>query len=244
MFVVMAKTKTNSEWNVLPHGPIEKLTENLWWVQGSLKGMSLKRVMVIVRLDDGRLVIHNGIALEEAAMKEIEAFGTPAFLVVPNAGHRLDAPAYKRRYPSLTVVAPKGAREKVSQVVGVDLTYEQFPQDETLRFETLRGIDEAEGAMIVRSKDGVSVVLNDAVFNMDKKRDALGWFFTTLLGSAPGPRVSRFAKLVYIKDKAEFRSELLRFAELPELERVIVSHEKIAHGPAAAAALRAAATFV
>jgi hypothetical protein len=242
MLRVMAKT--NSEWNVLPHGPIEKLAENLWWVQGSLKGMSLKRVMVIVRLNDGRLVIHNGIALEEGAMKEIEAFGTPAYLVVPNPGHRLDAPAYKRRYPSLTVVAPKGAREKVSEVVGVDLTYEQFPDDETVRFETLRGIGETEGAMIVRSKDGVSVVLNDAVFNMDKKHDPLGWFFTTLLGSAPGPRVSRLAKLLFIKDKAAFRAELLRFAELPELERVIVAHEKVAHGPAAAAALRAAATYV
>src|SRR5688572_10324494 len=145
--------KPSSEWNVLPHGPIEKLSENLWWVQGSLKGMSLKRVMVIVRLTDGRLVIHNGIALEEAVMLEIESFGTPAFLVVPNPGHRLDAPAYKRRYPSLTVVAPKGARERVSEVVGVDLTYEQFPEDETVRFETLRGIGELEGAMIVRSKD-------------------------------------------------------------------------------------------
>jgi len=229
---------------VLPHGPIEKLSENLWWVQGSLKGMSLKRVMVIVRLNDGRLVIHSGIALEEAAMLEVEAFGTLAFLVVPNAGHRLDAPAYKRRYPTLTVVTPRGAREKVSEVVGVDLTYEQFPSDETVRFETLHGIGENEGAMIVRSKDGVSVVLNDAVFNMDKKRDALGWFFTTLLGSAPGPRVSHLGKLLYIKDKSALRAELLRLAELPELERVIVAHEKVAHGPAAAAALRTAATYV
>ena len=236
--------KMNDEWNVLPHGPIEKLTENLWWVQGSLKGMSLKRVMVIVRLTDGRLVIHNGIALDEAKMKAIEAFGMPAFLVVPNQGHRLDAPAYKRRYPSLTVVAPKGAREKVAEMIGVDLTYEQFPEDETVQFETLHGIGEAEGAMIVRSRDGVSVVLNDAVFNMDKKKDPLGWFFTTLLGSAPGPRVSRLAKLLYIKDKAAFRADLLRFAELPELERVIVAHEKVAHGRAAAAALRTAATFV
>jgi hypothetical protein len=236
--------KAHSEWTVLPHGPIEKLSENLWWVQGSLKGMSLKRVMVIARLNDGRLVIHNGIALEEAAMAEIEAFGKPAFLVVPNQGHRLDAPAYKRRYPSLTVIAPKGAREKVEQVVGVDLTYEQFPKDETVRFETLRGVGDAEGAMIVRSSDGVTVVLNDAVFNMDTKRDPLGWFFTTLLGSAPGPRVSRLAKLVYIKDAGALRAELLRFAELPELKRVIVAHEKIAHGAEAPAALRTAATYL
>jgi hypothetical protein len=236
--------KAFSEWKVLPHGPIEKLAENLWWVQGSLPGMSLKRVMVIARMNDGRLVVHNGIALEEAAMKEIEAFGKPAFLVVPNGGHRLDAPAYKKRYPELKVVTPKGSRERVEQVLAVDLTFEEFPSDETVRFETLRGVAEAEGAMIVKSSDGTTVVLNDAMFNMDKKRDPLGWFFTTLLGSAPGPRVSRLAKLVYIKDAGALRAELLRFAELPELERVIVAHEKVASGAAAAASLRTAATYL
>src|SRR5882757_7923482 len=91
--------KANTDWNVKWHGPIERLAENLWWVQGAIPNMSLKRTMVIVRLSDGRLVIHNGIALGAEAMEEIERWGRPAFLLVPNGIHRLDAPAYKRRYP-------------------------------------------------------------------------------------------------------------------------------------------------
>jgi hypothetical protein len=83
--------------------------------------------------------------------------------------------------------------------------------------------------------------LNDVVFNMDRKRDPLGFFFTTLLGSAPGPRVSRLAKLMFIKDKRALRDYLLKLAETPELTRLIVAHEKVAHGPNAAAALRKAA---
>jgi hypothetical protein len=82
------------------------------------------------------------------------------------------------------------------------------------------------------------------MFNMDRKRDPLGWFFTTVLGSAPGPRVSRLAKLALIKDPPALRSDLLRFAELPALERVIVAHEKVASGADAAAALRTAATYL
>ena len=92
--------KTNTEWKVLRHGPIERLANNLWWVQGTLPGMSLKRAMVIAKMSDSRLVIHNGIALEKAAMHEIERWGQPAFLIVPNGGHRLDAAGYKARYPS------------------------------------------------------------------------------------------------------------------------------------------------
>jgi hypothetical protein len=115
--------KSPAQWKVLPHGPIEKLSDNIWWVQGSLPGMSLKRVMTLVRVRDGRLVVHNGIALAEDAMQRIEAWGTPAFLAVPSGWHRLDAAAYKQRYPSLRVFVPKGARGRVEQVVTVDGTY-------------------------------------------------------------------------------------------------------------------------
>lgn len=242
MFSGMTKVKMHTEWTVLPHGPIEELAENLWRVQGSLPGMSLKRTMTVTRLTADRLLIHGAIALRDAEMKRIEDWGVPTFLVVPNGGHRLDAPAFKKRYPHLRVVAPRGSRTRIEAAVAVDLLYDEFPPDETVRFEPLHGIDDTEGAMIVRSRDGVTVVLNDAVYNMDRKRDLLGLFFTTVLGSAPGPRVSRLAKLVYVKDKRAFRSDLERLARTPDLKRLVVSHEKVAHGPAAAEALRQAAT--
>jgi hypothetical protein len=236
--------KANKEWTVRAHEPLQKLAENLWWVRGSLPGMSLKRVMAIGRLPDGGLVIHNGIALEEAAMREIEAWGTPRYLVVPNGGHRLDAPAYKQRYPALSVLAPKGSRARVEEVVAVDGSYEDFPANETVWFQTLAGVAEAEGVMFVRSADGVTVVLNDAVFNMDRKRDPLGFLFTTLLGSAPGPRVSRLAKLLFIKDRKALRADLERLALMPDLTRLIVAHEKVATGREAAEALQRAATYL
>lgn len=236
--------KANGDWKVLWHGPIEKLAENIWWVQGAIPKMSLKRTMVVVRLSDGRLVIHNGIALEPAAMAEIERWGRPAFLLVPNGYHRLDAPAFKKRYPELQVLCPRGSRERVAQVVHVDGTYDDFPPDETVRLETLKGCAGIEGAMIVRSADGQTVVLNDAMFNMDTKRDPLGFLFTTLMGSAPGPRVSRLAKLALIKDKPTMREEFERYAELPDLVRVIVAHEKVATGPAARESLQGAMQYL
>jgi hypothetical protein len=236
--------KASSEWKVLSHEPVVKLADNLLWVRGSLPGMSLKRVMVVVRLAGEQLLIHNGIALDEASMSEIERFGTPAFLIVPSGSHRLDALAYKKRYPAMRVLAPSGAREKVEHLVPVDGTYEDFPASSVASFQRLNGVNDTEGALIVRSADGVSVVLNDCMFNMDTKRDPLGWFFTTVLGSAPGPRVSRLAKLAIIKDKKALRADFERLAALPDLTRVIVAHEKIASGPEARAALLEAATYL
>ncbi|HKO48841.1 MAG TPA: hypothetical protein VJV79_14010 [Polyangiaceae bacterium] len=236
--------KALGEWKVRAHGPLLTLADNLLWAQGSLPGMSLKRCMVVVRLNDARLVIHNGVALDPAQMAKLEQFGSPAFLIVPNGGHRLDAPAYKQRYPALRVFTPKGSRERVQQVVQVDGVYEEFPHDDTLRLETLNGVGESEGSLIVQSSDGVSVILNDCMFNMDRKRDPLGFLFTTVLGSAPGPRVSRLAKMVFIKDNKALRADFERYAELPNLVRVIVAHEKVASGAQARAALLQAAEYL
>lgn len=236
--------KAFRKWKVLQHGPVERLAENLWRVSGSVPGMSLRRTMTVVRLLTGRLVLHNAIALQEDAMKQIESWGKLAYLVVPNGIHRLDAPPYKRRFPGLVVLAPKGSRNKVEEVMTVDATYEDFPADETVRFEPLHGINDVEGAMFVHSPDGVTIVLSDIVFNMDRKRDPLGFFFTTLLGSAPGPRISRLARFTMVKDRAALKEDLLRFAATPRLVRVIVAHEKVASGPDAAAALQAAARYL
>lgn len=240
----MAAKKIGAEWIVRPHGALEKLADNLWWATGSLPGMSLKRVMTVVKRSDGRLVLHSAIAMDEARMKELEALGEPAFLVVPNRGHRLDAPAYKKRYANIRVVAPRGGRAKIEEAVNVDHTYEDFPADDAVRFETLHGVNDEEGAMIVTSPDGATVVLNDVVMNMDRKRDPLGFFFTTVMGSAPGPRVSRLVRLLYVKDQKALRADLERLADTPDLTRFIVAHEKVAHGPDARAALRKAATFL
>jgi hypothetical protein len=231
-------------WTVLAHEPLLTLSDNLLWVRGSLPGMSLKRVMVVVRLADRRLLIHNGIALDDAARAELEAFGTPAFLIVPSGGHRLDAPAYKQRYPALSVFTPKGSRERVEKVVQVDGTYEDFPVNDVVRLESLHGVGDTEGVLIVKSSDGVSVVLNDCMFNMDTKRDVLGFLITTALGSAPGPRVSRLAKMLFIKDKRALRADFERLAALPGLTRVIVAHEKVASGADARAALLQAASYL
>lgn len=236
--------KASAEWKVREHGPLLTLADNLLWAQGSVPGMSLKRTMVVVRLNDGKLVIHNGIALDATQMAELERFGTPAFLIVPNGGHRLDAPAYKRRYPTLRVFTPKGSRPRVEERVAVDGVYEDFPHSDVVRLETLNGVKQAEGAMLVQSGDGVTVVLNDCMFNMDRKRDPLGFFFTTVMGSAPGPRVSRLAKLVFIKDQKALRADFERYAALPNLVRVIVAHEKVASGTDARASLLQAATYL
>jgi len=103
-------------WTVLPHQPIEKLQENLWTVEASLPQGPLRRRMGIARLGDGQLVFFNAIALDDASMKQIEAWGKPAFALTANGFHRLDLGSYKARYPGLRVLAAPAARKRIGQM--------------------------------------------------------------------------------------------------------------------------------
>jgi len=211
-------------WTVLPHDPLEELTENLWRVEGSMSGMPVRRCMIVLRLRDGRLVIHNPIALEEAEMKRIEAWGTPSILVVPNGWHRIDARPFKARYPSLRVVCPEKARAKVEQVVPVDGTFDSFdPASDEVVFRHLPGVKHEEGVMEARSRDGLSLVFNDLIHNNPPFSGLQGLFFGLMTGKDP-PRHHRAVGAMIIHQKKALRDELLRLADTPDLRRVLVAH--------------------
>ena len=92
-------TRPHRQWTVLPHGSVSTIDDTILTVVGELRMplMNLPRRMTIVRLQDSRLVVWSAIALDERGMAAVEAFGRPAFLVVPNAHHRLDAAAWLAR---------------------------------------------------------------------------------------------------------------------------------------------------
>ena len=209
-------------WTVLPHGPIEKLSENLWRVEGTMPDGNTKRVMTIARLKDGRLVIHNAIALEPAMQAEIEAFGTPAAIVVPNGFHRQDAKIYKDRYPAAHVFAPAKARKSVEKIVPVAGDYDAAPKDDTVRLCHLEGCKGSEGVLEVKSSDGVTVVFNDTICNIPKRGGFIGFF----LAPTGRPSVPRFSRWLLVKDKGAFARHVNSWAT-PDLARVIVSHGKM-----------------
>jgi hypothetical protein len=227
-------------WTVLPHKPIEKLEDNLWRVEGRLD--QLRRVMVVVRLADGRLVIWNGIALDEPEMKELEAWGTPAFLIVPNGLHRMDAGVWKQRYPQLTVIAPPASKKKVEEIVAVDRTDADFGDPRvTLSFpECAVG---KEALLQVKHTAGMTVVINDLVMNM-RHGPGFGGFMFKLMGfTGDQPNVPFPTRLLLIKDKPALKTLLGQLAAIPDLKRVIVSHGDVIEGNAGEGLRQATQSF-
>lgn len=230
----MAKCFTS--WTVLPHEPIEKHAENLWSVSGKMPGGNQRR-MTVARRADGKLVIHNAIALDDAEMKELEAFGEPAYLIVPNAFHRMDSVIYKQRYPKLNVLCPQTARKKVSEVVEVAGHMDEMPKDAQVEVFHLRGMKEREGAMRVKSNGGAGLVFNDTLLNLEPTGGVGGFF----MGPTGTLSVPRFTRWMMLKDSGALKDHLNELASTAGLSHLVPGHGAVIAQDAATQMQQAAA---
>lgn len=212
------------KWEVRPHGPLVEIDHKILTVTGELHmPMEFQRRMTIVRLDEARLVVFSAISLDEAEMCALEVYGRPDFLVVPNAHHRLDASAWKERYPWIEVIAPAGAREAVERKVHVDTSDPDF-EDPDVEFIAVDGTNAQEAALLVHSTDGTTLVLNDLVGNLRDESGIGGWLLRRMRFAGDEPHIPMPVKVSLVADKAKLRAQLLRWAALPLLTRILVSH--------------------
>jgi hypothetical protein len=209
------------EWTVLPHGKMTRINERILAVVGELKMplMALPRRMTAARLRSGDLVIFSAIALREPEMAELEAFGRPAFLVVPSLRHRLDAPSYVRRYPDLRVVAPRAGAEKIGEVVRVDTSTPDFG-DPTVRYVEVAG----DSVLEIESDDGLTIVVNDLIGDIHDEHGLGGWLLKVMGFAGDDPQVPAPVRLLLGKHKSEVAGRFLRWADREDLKRIIVSH--------------------
>jgi hypothetical protein len=185
--------------------------------------MSLPRRMTVVRLNGSRLIVFSAIALNEDEMTKLEAYGRPVFLIVPSDKHRLDAKPWKNRYPAMQVIAPEGARAKVEDVVPVDTVAPQF-DDPNVQFVTVPGTRGHEAALVVRTANGTTLVLNDLIGNIRSEPGSRSWLLQLAGFAGKEAQIPRVVKMVMIKDANDLRAQLMQWAEIGSLKRILVSH--------------------
>jgi hypothetical protein len=221
--------KPHSEWTVLPHGKLKRLEHNLLSVTGMMNMPPMGEVsrrMTIVRLSDGRLIIYSAISLDEVEMNALESYGTPAFLIVPGDIHRMDAKPWKDRYPALKVIAPAGAREKISEILPVDATAVDFG-DPAVHFMTMPGTGDKEAVLVIETPSGTTIILNDLIFDLANRPGLSGWLFKTIGLTGSEPHIPLPIKLKAVQNKQAVSDQLERWARMPNLQRVIISHGEI-----------------
>jgi hypothetical protein len=218
-------TNPDRQWTVRPHGKLSQIDDGILTVVGEIRMplTVLPRRMTVVRLKDSRLVVWSAIALDPQGMTTLEAFGRPAFMIVPNGHHRLDAGAWKDRYPQIQVVAPEGAKSKVAEVVPVDTTGPNFG-DPDVQFVAVPGTNAGEAALVVKRPNGTTLVLNDVVGNIRNTSGLGGWFLRFTRFAGDKPQIPKPVKWTMVKDAAALRAQLLQWADIKSLKRILVSH--------------------
>ncbi len=237
-----------SDWTayVLPHGPIEELAPGLWHVTGSVPPRAPPArdgALPAARRDAAPAQRDRARPL---GMARLEALGRPAILVVPNRAHRIDAGAYKARYPALKVTCPAAVRPFVEEVVPVDAVAEEVLPRQGIACHEPRGIGFAELAYELPLADGSALVLTDLLAHMDgayrrahvspPKRLALA------LDRVPASLgVTLLYRFLFLEDASAFEEWLEELADaLPALRVICVAHGSPIRGDGAPALREAA----
>ncbi len=214
-----------SVWSdhVLPHGPLQSLGPKLWQVVGRLKRGSLTRNMVVHKLGTGGLLVHSVVALDDKTLQDLLKLGKPEIMVVPCAIHRLDAAAWKERFPTIQVVAPKAARAAVEKVVTVDGLCEDVLPPHGIVCHAADGLKPFELCYELDSGNGKALVVTDMLFNLPHG-SGLDGFIMKLIGSTGFFGMTFIGRKLMLRDRAAFKAWLIRMAALPNLKTVCVAH--------------------
>ena len=144
-------------------------------------------------------------------------------MVVPNRFHRLDAMFYKERYPTIQVVCPSVARERVEEIVPVDGDAEEVLPNLGIRCHVPRGTKSFELTYELDLSPGSALVFTDVLFNLEHLPTLTGWILC-LLGSTGFFGTTRIWRFLFLKDKEAFKQWLLEAAETRNLRLICVGH--------------------
>lgn len=228
-------------WIEASHGPLTQLADGLWHVDATLELLPIGRRMVILRMGDGTIGIHGAVSCNRETLAAIEALGSVRSIIVPSGHHRMDAPAWKARFPDAKVVAMPASQARVAALVPVDGDYGALPTGGgAVSWQALDGVP-AEGVFRHRAPDGaVTIVFNDAFMNLPDSLPGVKGWVVKLVGSTGGPKVTNTAKWFIVKDRPAYAAHLRRLADTPGLARLVPAHGAILTDDPAGALRRAA----
>jgi hypothetical protein len=212
--------KPPRHWIVTPHRPIEKLEDNLWALSSPVPGLPFPRRMSMIKLADGRIVFVDAVPMDDAALAEIRAWGTPSILLVTNGYHRIDIHAFREKL-GLKVLTPAGSEARVREIVPVDGHLDSLPADPAIRAEPLVGVKGGEAVLVSKAPSGrVTLVFSDGVMNVHEQIGLL----PRLLGFRGGPKAAPIFKMLFVKDRKGLRAQYGKLAETPGLARIVMCH--------------------
>ncbi len=189
-------------------------------------GVRLRARTSVVRLGDGRLLIHSPCPPSDELVKELGALGEVAWLVVPNCFHHLGTPAAAAAFPGAKVVGPKSAAAK-NEALRLDFSIDDpafvdaVNELEVLPLEGVPFLDET----LLYHRPSKTLFAADAALRADANDHWTWRFAARVTGCYERLRVPPDVK-GEIADSAKAARSLSALASLPVV-RLVVAHGAI-----------------
>jgi hypothetical protein len=201
-------------------------------------GVRLRARTSIIRLDDGRLLLHSPAPPSDGLVKEIARLGTVSWLVVPNCFHHLGAPAAAAAFPDAKVLGPRSAAARNPQLrIDVDIHgpvfTEAVPEFALFPLDGVPFLDET----MLYHRPTQTLFGADVVLHADEN-DHWSWRLAArLTGCFNRLRVPPDVRKKIVDKEAASRA-LQALLPLP-MKRLVVGHGKIVEGAPSAQLLEA-----
>jgi hypothetical protein len=186
-------------------------------------GIDFNRNVTLLRLGDGRLVVHSTAPFTEQDVATIRHFGQPAWLVDATLMHDTFAKDARKAFPDLPYLAPEGFTE-ASGTATKPLSLPPPDWRDEIDVIKIDGVRSNEHALYHRRSR--TLVVADLFFSFPK--EIRGWprFFVRHFMRLPQSfGISAFFRLFVLRDKNAFKHSLNRLLAV-DFERLVVAHSE------------------
>src|SRR6266513_6267997 len=186
-------------------------------------GIDFKRNGKLLRLPDGRVVVHSTAPLTEQDIAAIRRFGEPGWLVEATLMHNTFAKEGRKALPNIPYLAPDGFA-KASGVQTDSLL--PPPRDWDSEIDVLRidGVRMNEHALFHRWSR--TLVVADLFFSFPEETSGWKRFFVRYVMRLPRLfGISAFFRLFAVRDKEAFKQSVNALLDL-DFERLVVAHSE------------------
>ncbi len=207
---------------------LTQLAPDLWIAEQPLRfaGLQLGARMTVVRLRDGKLLLHSPIAWSPTLAAELDALGEASFIIAPNRFHHLFVGAWLKAYPHCQLhVAPsleiKRPDLSPTSVLGRS---QNLDFSDELHHQVLHGFPFTNEVVFFHPASA-TMIATDMVFNIGPRHSAMTRLFFRMNGAYGRPAVTVLERLL-IKDRDAFHRDLNNVLAWP-IDRVIMAHGDI-----------------
>jgi hypothetical protein len=214
---VISRTETNVAWR--------QIADDVVVMSFPLRffGIDFARNVTLLRLSDGRVIVHSTAAFTEKDVAAIRSFGEPAWLVEATLLHETFAKEGQAALPGLPYLAPSAFNEASGAATR---PLDPPPAEWGEEIEVLRIEGTKKNEHVFFHRRSRTLVVADLFFSFPA--EARGWtrfFARRIMDLPPGLfGVSRFFRML-VNDKPAFQRSIARMLEW-DFDRLVVAHRK------------------